>query len=133
MKVSNYAVIVALVMFFLASPAMAGEGHDAGEPGGMQMNHTKMEHGEMTGHHDTMMDHMVMMHENMLMMKGMIGIVKDLNHRPTPAQSERLTDMMKSVDKMMVKMMKMHDEMKMKDEMRMDKGMKMNPCSMMHK
>ncbi len=134
MKVSNYAVAAVLVIFFLVSPAMAGEGHGAGESGGKQIkNHAKAGHGDMTGHHDTMMDHMTMMHDNMQMMKGMIGIVKDLNHRPTLAQSERLVGMMKRMDKMMVKMLKMHDEMKKKDDMNAGKGMKMNPCSKMHK
>lgn len=107
MKISSYAVVIAVVMFFLATPVLAGEGYK------------KMDHGKTAGHYETMKDHMLMMHDNMMMTKELMGIIKDLSHIPTKAQKKRLTEMMNSLDKMMGKAMKMHDEMK--------------PSKMMHK
>lgn len=119
MNISKNVVATLLVMFFiavLATPVLAGDGHN-------KMDHSKMDHSKMK--HGKMMDHKAMMHDNMMMMQEMMVIIKGLNHKPTPAQSKRLTEMIKKMDKMM----KMHN---MVHEMDKNGGMMGNPCAMKH-
>lgn len=96
MKLSRSMITAVAAVLLLAAPAMAGSGgHDT--------------HGKMMKHQDTIMEHTSMMHDNMVMMKEVMGILRDLNHTPTPEQKKRLTVMMGNMDKMMNKMMGMHE------------------------
>lgn len=92
MKISSYAVIIVLVMFFLASLALAGpRGHGVGEA-----SHSKWHHRKKS----IKMDPGKMMSEDSSMLRELMDIVKDFKHTPTASQQKRLTEMIERIDEM---------------------------------
>lgn len=107
-----------LAITLLAAPALAG-GKDMMNP--CQMNPCQKKGGQ------KMMMHKGYMGEMMDMMKETMGILKGLNHKPSPAQKKRLGAMMQRLDEMKEAHEKMMDKMKgmMKDDGMMKKMHKM--------
>jgi len=118
-----------LALTLLAAPALAG-GKDMMNP--CQMNPCQKKDGH------RMMMHKGYMNEMMDMMKETMGILKGLNHKPSPAQKKRLGAMMQRLDEMKASHQRMMDKMKgmMKDcNMMMEEGKMMDDGMMkkMHK
>ncbi|MFQ5470315.1 MAG: hypothetical protein ACE5EH_08410 [Gammaproteobacteria bacterium] len=96
-------MIVALTVVFFSQLAMAGDGH-----------HGKMRWTvESKKHYQEMMRERHRMHNEMLVMvKATMVILKDLNHKPSPAQREKLGKMINRIDEMMTRQKEMAEETK---------------------
>ncbi len=118
----NSTIVIAILLaltLFTATDSFSGDKHMQGDK---KDGHSMMMQGDMQEHHKMMTDMMGMIKDTM-------GIVKDLNHKPTAEQKEKLSDMIDNMEGIM----KMHEEkMKKHNGMKMHKGMK-NPCAMKHK
>ncbi len=117
MKISGF--IALLLVMLLYTPAMADSG--AANPCAAAANPCAtdkgMGMGHMKGQHKGR--YMKMMKEHSGMMREVLTILKDLNHRPTAAQKKRLGEMIDQLDKREKKMMEKMDMMKDKRKMGM--------------
>ena len=118
MRKKNILTACLLSLFLAAGMAHAGD---------MEMPCGKGKKG-MKGHGggmEMMKARHEMMNGMMSMMKETMFIVKNLNHKPSPAEREKLAGMIKRMDEMMAQHDEMHEKMrkKMKEhmEMRMEK------------
>ena len=125
-------LIVAVIMAgaLMAAPVMAGnKGGEAANPCAVQnpcaanpcgmKNPCMMKRGKLMHHKwgKSMGEHHRMMTDLMEMMRDTMTIVKNLDHRPTPAEKKRLGAMADKLNRMMEKhdkMLKRHKEMKEK-------------------
>jgi len=98
-----------LALMFMSGPAMA----DKGPHMGMM--------GDKDGQHMMYRDHHDMSMEMMKMMKEVMGIVKNLEHRPSAAEKEKLDKMMSRLDEMMQQHEDMMKKAREMHEERMEK------------
>ncbi|MFQ5585354.1 MAG: hypothetical protein ACE5GF_00780 [Thermodesulfobacteriota bacterium] len=117
MNIIRLIIAAILVTSLLSAPAMADSGYDTGEKshtGKMMQNPCAMEHGKMK--HQMMGKKMGeyhrMMTELMEMMRETMTTLKNLDHRPTPAEKKRLGEMADRLDGMINKHEKMREHHK---------------------
>lgn len=118
MKKMNILAVCALALFLAAGLANAGD---------MEMPCGKGKKG-MMGHGggmEMMKARQEMMTDMMGMLKETMTILKNLNHKPSAAEKEKLADMIGRMDEIIASHDEMHEKMhkKMKEhmEMRMEK------------
>ena len=118
MSKKNFLITCLLSLFLAAGVVQAGDMEMPCGKGKKSM----MGHG---GGMEMMKARQQMMTDMMGMLRDTMAILKDLNHKPSSAEREKLAGMIQRMDEMMAQHEEMHEKMrkKMKEhmEMRMEK------------